>query len=47
MFLKIFADRNAICERLMSIAAPGDLILTMGAGDIYTVAKAVAERIGG
>ncbi|NCO33909.1 MAG: UDP-N-acetylmuramate--L-alanine ligase, partial [Armatimonadetes bacterium] len=45
--VEYIADRNAICERLMSIAAPGDLILTMGAGDIYTVAKAVAERIGG
>ena len=30
--------------RLQELAQPGDLILTVGAGDIYTVGKELAEQ---
>lgn len=32
--------------RLKELAQPGDLILTVGAGDIYTVGKELAEEEG-
>ncbi len=34
---------EAITQRLQEIAAPGDLILTIGAGDIYKVGEALAK----
>ena len=38
-------DLQRLAERLLAEAQPGDLILTMGAGDIYTVAQTVAEQL--
>ena len=32
-----------ITQRLKDIAAPGDLILTIGAGDIFRVGEALAS----
>jgi len=43
--VEFIADMQAICDRLMELATPGDLILTMGAGDINTVAQSLAERL--
>ena len=37
--------KEKICDHLMEILKPGDLLLTMGAGDIYTVAKEVFHRL--
>ena len=38
-----FATLNEVETRLRELAQPGDLILTVGAGDIYTVGKKLAE----
>lgn len=33
-----------LTRRLLELARPGDLILTVGAGDVYTVGKALAQK---
>ena len=38
-----FATLKALTARLREIAQPGDLILTVGAGDIYTVGEALVK----
>ena len=38
-----YATFQEITDRLQEIAAPGDLILTIGAGDIYKVGEALAK----
>ncbi|MGA2222424.1 MAG: UDP-N-acetylmuramate--L-alanine ligase [Verrucomicrobiia bacterium] len=38
-------DFEKLSERLLQEARSGDLILTMGAGDIYKVAQTVAEKL--
>ena len=38
-----FATLKALTARLRELAQPGDLILTVGAGDIYTVGEALVE----
>jgi UDP-N-acetylmuramate--alanine ligase len=37
---------DALVERVLSQAQPGDLVLTMGAGDIYRVGEKILERLG-
>jgi len=39
-----FASLPALTEHLKKIARPGDLILTVGAGDIYTVGEALVRE---
>jgi UDP-N-acetylmuramate--alanine ligase len=39
------ADFGRLTQQLFAEAQPGDLILTMGAGDIYRVADALAEKL--
>ncbi len=39
--------QEEIVEYLMRIARPGDMVLTMGAGDIWKVARTLAERLQG
>ena len=38
-------DLDALADRLFIEAQPGDLILTLGAGDIHKAAQAVAEKL--
>ena len=38
-----YATLPEVTERLRQLARPGDLILTVGAGDIYTVGEALTE----
>ncbi|MEG0596638.1 MAG: UDP-N-acetylmuramate--L-alanine ligase, partial [Oscillospiraceae bacterium] len=38
-----FPTLGALKARLQEIAQPGDLILTVGAGDIYTVGEALVH----
>ncbi|MDQ7793524.1 MAG: UDP-N-acetylmuramate--L-alanine ligase [bacterium] len=38
-------DHDDMVEHLLSVSAPGDLIITMGAGDIWKVAHATVERL--
>ena len=40
---EFYPSFEAITARLQEIAAPGDLILTIGAGDIYRVGEALAK----
>ena len=40
---RYFATLPALTAHLREIARPGDLILTVGAGDIYTVGEALAS----
>ncbi len=39
-----FSTLKALTARLRELAQPGDLILTVGAGDIYTVGEALASE---
>ena len=38
-------QREEIAAYLQSIAAPGDLIMTMGAGDIYKTGEELVELL--
>lgn len=40
-----FADHEDLVEYLAGVARPGDLVLTMGAGDIWKVAHALVKRL--
>jgi len=40
------AEREAIAERLLAEAQPGDLILTLGAGDLNRFAEELVRRLG-
>jgi len=39
------ADKEAIAERLAPVLKAGDLVLTLGAGDIYRVGEELVERL--
>ncbi len=41
----LFASREDLIEHLLATVRPGDLVLTMGAGDIWTVARDLARRL--
>ena len=40
---RYFATLDELTDSLREIARPGDLILTVGAGDIYTVGEALVN----
>jgi UDP-N-acetylmuramate--alanine ligase len=39
------SDKKAILELMLRTAQPGDIVLTMGAGDIWTVARDLAREL--
>lgn len=43
--VQLITDRDALVQRLLDMVRPGDLVLTMGAGDIWTVARELAGRL--
>jgi len=43
--IKYFPLKNDILSYLSEIAQPGDIIITMGAGDIWTVGQELAEQL--
>ncbi|NOX97604.1 MAG: UDP-N-acetylmuramate--L-alanine ligase [Nitrospirae bacterium] len=43
--VKFISDKSRIADYLMSILRPGDMVITMGAGDIGTVAEEIVERL--
>lgn len=43
--VKLLSDKQEILRYLMEVVEPGDTVLTMGAGDIWTVAQALAEKL--
>jgi UDP-N-acetylmuramate--alanine ligase len=40
-----FKEKKEVVEHLLRIAAPGDLVITLGAGDIWQVADELLERL--
>lgn len=43
--VELISDKGAILERLAALARPGDTVLTMGAGDIWTVAHQLSAQL--
>jgi UDP-N-acetylmuramate--alanine ligase len=43
--VQFIPTHEAIVERLLSMARPGDMILTLGAGDVWKIGKAVLNRL--
>lgn len=43
--VKFIPRKEEVIEYLLSIIHPGDLVLTLGAGDIWTVAESLAGRL--
>ncbi len=41
------ADRNAVCDQLLGMVKPGDIVLTLGAGNIWQAGEALVERLKG
>jgi len=41
---KFFPTFEAIAEELKSIAVPGDIIVTVGAGDVFKIGEALIEK---
>jgi UDP-N-acetylmuramate--alanine ligase len=39
------ADRGEIVEHLLRILSPGDLVITLGAGDIWQVSEELVKRL--
>lgn len=44
---RLLPTHDAIVDYLITTSRPGDLVLTMGAGDIWKVARSLVERLGG
>ena len=40
------SDKNKILQHLLRIIMPGDLVITLGAGDIYRVGEDLIEELG-
>jgi len=43
--VRLYRDFGALVEALAARVQPGDLVLTMGAGDVWKVARSLAERL--
>ncbi len=43
---QVVADYNELADKMIEAANDGDLIITMGAGDIYKVAHIILEKLG-
>jgi len=43
--VQVIADKQEILDLLLRTARPGDTVLTMGAGDIWTVAQELGKRL--
>ena len=43
---QVVADYNELADKMIAAANDGDLIITMGAGDIYKVAHIILEKLG-
>lgn len=45
--VRVIPDRDSMVREALNLARPGDLILTMGAGDIYKTGLALVQSFGG
>ena len=43
---EVVADYYQLAQKMIDAASDGDLIITMGAGDIYKVAHIILEKLG-
>jgi UDP-N-acetylmuramate--alanine ligase len=43
--VRYVASRDRVAQALLDVAAPGDLVLTLGAGDIYRSADELLELL--
>ncbi len=43
--VELMPDKEGIVERCLELAAPGDTVLVMGAGDVWTVAAELGRRL--
>jgi UDP-N-acetylmuramate--alanine ligase len=43
--VQFLPTHEGIVERLLSMARPGDMILTLGAGDVWKIGKTVLNRL--
>jgi len=43
--IEFFPDKSQIVERLTETLKPGDVVLTLGAGDIYKIGEALVEAL--
>ncbi len=43
---QVVADYNELADKMIDAASDGDLIITMGAGDIYKVSHIILEKLG-
>ena len=41
----VIGDYEELAKRMVESASEGDIIITMGAGDIYKVAKKISESL--
>ncbi len=46
LHVKYIKDKEKIVEEVLKIAKPGDMILTMGAGDIWQLSEEIYRRLG-
>ena len=47
MEVEFVADKSQITKTLAGKLSPGDIVLTLGAGDIYKVGEALLEALKG
>jgi UDP-N-acetylmuramate--alanine ligase len=40
-------DKNEITKTLINIVRPNDIVITVGAGDIWQVGRELLEQLGG
>lgn len=43
--IELISDKEALVQRLLELARPGDTVLTMGAGDIWQVARDLGRQL--
>ena len=43
---EVIVDYDELAQKMIESADDGDLIITMGAGDIYKVAHIILEKLG-
>jgi UDP-N-acetylmuramate--alanine ligase len=41
------ADKSELAKAVLDQAAPGDMVLTLGAGDIWRVGEEILDRLRG
>jgi UDP-N-acetylmuramate--alanine ligase len=40
-------EKETICDHLVTVVRPGDLVITLGAGDVWKIGEELVRRLGG